>query len=278
VAGSGARLLVVDPDAGGWRDPEQAAAELVDCEAGPLLAALAARLPADGAGSGWRRAWTEAAAAAGPAIERALAAPPLHEGAVVRALAAALPADARVLVGSSMPIRDADTFWPAAAPGQRFLANRGASGIDGLVSTGLGAAAAEPDRPAVLLLGDLSLYHDMNGLWAVRRHGLRPVIVVLDNDGGGIFSFLAQAEHPDVFEELFGTPLGLRLEDVARLYGLAYRSVDSAADLPGVLRGALAGEEPALVRVRFDRAGSVAGHRACWAEVSRALRAARSSA
>src|SRR5262249_22931165 len=146
----------------------------------------------------------------------------LFEGHAVRALAGVLPREAQVLVGSSMPIRDVDTFWPAAAAGQRFLANRGASGIDGLVSTGLGAAAAAPGVPTVLLLGDLRRYHDMSGWGAAGRRGRRAVIVVLNNDGGGIFSFLPQAEHRDVFEELFGTPLGRRLEDVARLYGLAY--------------------------------------------------------
>src|SRR5207302_627398 len=177
LAASGARLVVLDPEADGWRDPEQLAAELVRCEPGPLLEALAARLAGSGRGTapGWRRAWLEADADAAAALDRALAGGPLHEGHVVRALAAALPDPAAVLVGSSMPIRDADTFWPAAGAGQRFLANRGASGIDGLVSTGLGAAAATPGLPVVLLLGDLSLYHDMNGLWAIRRHGLRPV-------------------------------------------------------------------------------------------------------
>jgi 2-succinyl-5-enolpyruvyl-6-hydroxy-3-cyclohexene-1-carboxylate synthase len=268
VARSGARLVVVDAD--GWRDPEQLAAELVRCEPGPLLTAVASRLA--GGDRGWRRAWLEAGGRAAAALDRALGPPPLHEGHVVRALARSLPDTAQVVIGSSMPIRDADTFWPAARPGQRFLANRGASGIDGLVSTGLGAAAAAPDVPTVVLLGDVSLYHDMNGLWAVRRHGLRPVIVVLDNDGGGIFSFLAQAEHPDVFEELFGTPLGLRLEDVARLYDLPFWAVDSAPALPSALREALASGGPAMVRVRFDRAGSVSGHRACWAAVSEALR------
>ena len=94
---------------------------------------------------------------------------------------------------------------------------------------------------------------------------------MLDNDGGGIFGFLPQAEHPDVFEELFGTPLGLRLADVARLYGLAYHEVDEAAALPAALAAALADDGVALVRVPFDRAGSVAGHRACWAAVSEAV-------
>jgi 2-succinyl-5-enolpyruvyl-6-hydroxy-3-cyclohexene-1-carboxylate synthase len=156
-----------------------------------------------------------------------------------------------------------------------LLGNRGASGIDGLVSSGLGAAAARGE-PAALLLGDLSLYHDMNGLWAVRRHGLRATFVVLDNDGGGIFSFLPPAEHGDVFEDLFGTPLGLRLEDVARLYGLGYCSVDRAEELEPALSRALAAEGSTLVRVAFSREASVRGHRGCWAAVSEALRGRRS--
>jgi len=180
-----------------------------------------------------------------------------------------------VVIGSSMAIRDADTFWPPARPGQRFLANRGASGIDGLVSTGLGAAAAATSPATVLLIGDLSLYHDMNGLWAARRHGLGAVLVVLDNDGGGIFNFLPPAQHEDVFEELFGTPLGLCLADVARLYGLGFHEVNEAHELAPALRAALAEEGTSLVRVRFERSRSVAGHRACWAAVSEALVATR---
>jgi 2-succinyl-5-enolpyruvyl-6-hydroxy-3-cyclohexene-1-carboxylate synthase len=267
VAASGAPLIVVDGP--GWRDPEQGAAEFVRGDPAPLLCALAERL--DAPAGAWRSDWLAAGAAVAGGLESALAAPTLHEGHAVRALARALPETAQVVIGSSMPIRDADTFWPAAPAGQRFLANRGASGIDGLVSTGLGAAAAAPDRPTVLLLGDLSLYHDMNGLWAARRHDLRATIVVLDNDGGGIFGFLPQAEHPDVFEELFGTPLGLRMEDVARLYGLAYHEARDAAALPAALAGGLASGGVSMVRVAFGRGGSVAGHRACWSAVSAAV-------
>ena len=271
IARAGAPVVVLDPD--GWRDPDQLAAEFVRCEPEALLAAAASLLPRENGAAAWQRAWCEAGKAAMAAMSARLAEPPLHEGQVVQALACALPEQARIVIGSSMPIRDADTFWPPALPDQHFLANRGASGIDGLVSTGLGAAAAAPEAPTVLLLGDLSLYHDMNGLWAVRRHGLRAVIIVLDNDGGGIFNFLPQAEHPDVFEELFGTPLGVRMADVARLYGLEFCEVEAAADLPGALRAALSRERSVMVCVRFDRAASVAGHRACWAAVSESLRA-----
>ena len=269
VAAANAPLVVLDPD--GWRDPDQLAAEFLRCEAGPLLSSAASRLPERRMSMAWQTAWCHGGATAARALTEGLADAPLHEGHVVRALACALPAEAQVMIGSSMPIRDADTFWPQALPGQRFLANRGASGIDGLVSTGLGAAAAAREVATVLLLGDLTLYHDMNGLWAIRRHALRAVIVVLDNNGGGIFNFLPQAEHADVFEELFGTPLGLRMADIARLYGLNFCQVDKAADLPRALRAALASDRAVLLSVRFDRRASVTGHRACWIAVSEAL-------
>ena len=195
----------------------------------------------------------------------------LHEGAVVAALARELSAGLRanVFLGSSLPVRDADWFWPGSTE-VRFFGNRGASGIDGLVSTGLGIAAASED-PTVLLLGDLSLYHDMNGLLAVRRHGLRATVVVLDNDGGGIFEFLPPARHRDVFEEIFATPIGLDLGLVAELYGLEHTLVTAVGDLQPALRSALAAGDSQLLQVKFSRAASVAGHAAAWAAVAAAL-------
>jgi 2-succinyl-5-enolpyruvyl-6-hydroxy-3-cyclohexene-1-carboxylate synthase len=266
LATQGVRTILIDPDRA-WPDPDVVATDVFRCSPEPLLAGAAAVSRPE---PGWLEDWDAAASAARAALERALAAGPLHEGTAVRALARVLPAGCSLFVGSSLPIRAVDSFWPASGPGLRFLGNRGASGIDGLVSTGLGMAAAAAD-PAVLLLGDLSLYHDMNGLWALRRHDLRAAIVVLDNGGGGIFAFLPQAAHEDVFEELFLTPLGLKMEAVARLYGLEYCEVREAVGLEPALRAALAAERSALVRVVIDHRESVSGWRACWTAVSEAL-------
>jgi 2-succinyl-5-enolpyruvyl-6-hydroxy-3-cyclohexene-1-carboxylate synthase len=267
LAASQAPTVVVDAG-GGWRDPELLAGSFLRCDEAPLLAGAAERLGEPGA-HGWLDTWCRADRLASAALTEALGDCELFEAHVVRALAAALPAAARVMVGSSMPIRDVDTFWPAGSEQQRFFGNRGASGIDGLVSTGLGVAAAG-DAPTALLLGDLSLCHDMNGLWAVRRHELSPLLVVCDNDGGGIFHFLPQAQHSDVFEELFGTPHGLDLEDVARLYRLPFLAVERRGEVDAAVAGGMAAR-PTMICARFSRAASVAGHRACWQAVEAAL-------
>jgi 2-succinyl-5-enolpyruvyl-6-hydroxy-3-cyclohexene-1-carboxylate synthase len=267
VSESGAPVVLIDAD-GGWRDPDLLADSFVRCDEASLMAAVAERLPRRGDGT-WLQGWRRADRLASAALTDALGDCELFEAHVVRALADVLPDDARVMAGSSMPVRDVDTFWPAGSDERRFFGNRGASGIDGLVSTGLGIAAGG-EAPTALLLGDLSLCHDMNGLWAIRRHGLRPLLVVCDNDGGGIFHFLPQAGHGDVFEELFGTPHGLDLEDAARLYRVSFRGVDRREQLGAALAGGLA-DRPAMVCARFTRAASVAGHRACWQAVELAV-------
>src|SRR5206468_7513360 len=117
--------------------------------------------------------------------------------------------------------------FPALAHDVRLVGTRGASGIDGVVSTAAGAAAAKTG-PVVLLIGDLSFFHDLNGLWALRRHGLSLSVLLVNNDGGGIFSFLAQAEvAPDKFEEWFGTPHGLDFRHAVALHGGAYQLLEA---------------------------------------------------
>jgi 2-succinyl-5-enolpyruvyl-6-hydroxy-3-cyclohexene-1-carboxylate synthase len=266
LAAAAAPTFLIDPDRA-WRDEDHVATNVMACEPQPLLEALP---PVDR--SAWRDMWVSAGKRASAAIAATIVSTPLHEGHVVRALSARLPDPGHVFIGSSMPIRAADSFWPLARPQQRFFGNRGASGIDGLVSSGLGVATGRDAVPTVLLLGDLSLYHDMNGLWALQRHGIRATLVVCDNNGGGVFSFLPQAEHQDVFEEIFATPLGLDLSQVARLYGLVYSPVSDRSGLEPAIADAIAAPTPTMVVVRFKREDSVSGHRLCWEAAASALK------
>jgi len=250
-----------------WPDQDHLARHVFACDPQALLEALP---PANRAA--WRDEWVSAGKKAGAAISATLISTPVHEGHVVRALASRLPESAQVFIGSSMPIRAADSFWPLSKPQQRFFGNRGASGIDGLVSTGLGVATGRSAVPTVLLLGDLSVYHDMNGLWAISRHGIKATVVVCDNNGGGVFNFLPQAQHPDVFEEIFATPLGLDFAQIARLYGLVYSPVTERSGLEPAINDAIEKAAPTMVVVRFKRDDSVSGHRLCWEAAAAALR------
>ncbi|HLZ95750.1 MAG TPA: 2-succinyl-5-enolpyruvyl-6-hydroxy-3-cyclohexene-1-carboxylic-acid synthase [Candidatus Dormibacteraeota bacterium] len=266
LAAASAPTVLIDPDRT-WRDQDQVASNVLACDPQALIEGLP---PVDR--PAWRDEWVDAGKKATAAIAATLVSTPLYEGHIVRALAAKLSEPAQVFVGSSMPIRAADSFWPFARPQQLFYGNRGASGIDGLVSTGLGIAAATPSAPTVLLLGDLSLYHDMNGLWALRRHGIRATLIVCDNNGGGVFNFLPQAQHTDVFEEIFATPLGLDFAQVARLYGVVYSPVTDRSGLEPAIADALSAQTSTMVVVKYKREDSVAGHRVAWEAAAAALR------
>jgi 2-succinyl-5-enolpyruvyl-6-hydroxy-3-cyclohexene-1-carboxylate synthase len=173
-----------------------------------------------------------------------------------------------LFVSSSMPVRDLDAWASRAAP-IRVLANRGTNGIDGAVSTALGAALALR-RPTAALVGDLALLHDLGGLVAATRLAASLAVVVVDNDGGGIFSFLPIAERTPHFEALFATPHGLDLRGAAHLTGARLHSPRTAPELRAALREALAGGLH-LVHVRTDRAANVEQHRALHAAVAAAL-------
>ncbi|MCY0876802.1 MAG: 2-succinyl-5-enolpyruvyl-6-hydroxy-3-cyclohexene-1-carboxylic-acid synthase, partial [Firmicutes bacterium] len=149
----------------------------------------------------------------------------LNEGRIITELADMLPDGACLFVGNSMPVRDLDSFFPCTDKNIRVLANRGASGIDGVVSSALGTAAALP-VPCTLVIGDLSFLHDLGGLLAAKQQRIALTIVVVQNDGGGIFSFLPQAQEEDVFAH-FSTPHGLSLEGAAALFGGHYTRAEN---------------------------------------------------
>ena len=166
-----------------------------------------------------------------------------------------------------MPIRDQEAFLPPGDADVLFLANRGANGIDGLISSGIGAAHASA-RPTVIVTGDLGLLHDLGGLAALRDVSTPVRIVVVNNDGGGIFGFLPQAEAmpEEEFESLLGTPRGVDVAGAAALFGLEHRSMPSLDELPAALAAGTG-----LIEVRVDRAANVALHRKISAAVAEAL-------
>jgi 2-succinyl-5-enolpyruvyl-6-hydroxy-3-cyclohexene-1-carboxylate synthase len=259
------RQVVVDPDRA-WNEPTASADLIARAEPGLLFGSFAEEIGRRSE-RGWLESWLAADRAASSAIDTFLdeLGDEPFEPRVHRRLAAVLPPLSTVYVASSMPVRDLESFLPAVDRPLRFLANRGANGIDGIVSSGLGAAAAAPGRTFVLL-GDLALYHDMNGLLASRRLGVEATFVVLDNGGGGIFDFLPIARHPDGYEELFGTPTGLDLEKVAALYDLPFSRVTSHGQLDAAL------EAPGLVQIVLDRPRNVALHREVFEHVAAATR------
>jgi 2-succinyl-5-enolpyruvyl-6-hydroxy-3-cyclohexene-1-carboxylate synthase len=264
-----ARQVVVD--AAGWPDPLLRAAAVVHAEPRAVCEAVSTIVPSPAASS-WLECWRAHDADSRRAIDAHLARlDEPFEGRVLRDVAAALPDGATLWVSSSMPVRDLDGFAAGDGRALRVLANRGANGIDGVVSSALGAAAAAAEAgagPLALVIGDLAFYHDMNGLLAARLHALQATIVLVNNDGGGIFSFLPQAAHPAHFERLFGTPHGLDFRMAAALYGASFVSLEHGDDVGAAVRAAL--HEPRLdvIEVRTDRARNVELHRAVWAAVA----------
>jgi 2-succinyl-5-enolpyruvyl-6-hydroxy-3-cyclohexene-1-carboxylate synthase len=172
-------------------------------------------------------------------------------------------------------VRDIETFWPARDDPPRVLCNRGANGIDGIVSSAFGAAAAN-GGPVVLLIGDVALAHDIGGLLAARRLGLKLTIVLLENGGGGIFDFLPIAENElareqDIFTRHIATPTGLDFTDAAKLYGLGHERAEDMPSFRAALERGLDSERSCLVEVRGERAANVRLHRSVWQAVAAAL-------
>ena len=149
-------------------------------------------------------------------------------------------------------MRDLETFWPVGSRRIRFLCNRGANGIDGFISSGLGAAAVS-EHPLVIVTGDLAFYHDLNGLLAAKRHGLRATIIVINNDGGGIFSFLPQGACGDQVAEYFFTPHGLDFRGAAEMYGCVFTRVASWEQFRSAVAASLHAQQTTVIEVPSDR-------------------------
>jgi 2-succinyl-5-enolpyruvyl-6-hydroxy-3-cyclohexene-1-carboxylate synthase len=267
AAATGSRIVVVDP----WRqrpDPQRVATEFVHADADAWLSDAADRgTPAD---AGWLSSWRSSEDRAQRALEEELSRGLSEPSAARVVYRVAAATDATLVVSASMPIRDLEWYAPALPSPPRVLANRGANGIDGVVSTAFGAAAADPTRHTLAFLGDLAFLHDVSGLVSVPR--VPCTFVVVDNGGGGIFSFLPQAQAlaPEVFEPFFATPPTSDLGAVARGFGLAVEEVSELSELEPAL--AAVPSVPSVVRVRVpSRAENVGVHDAINQAVRRAL-------
>jgi 2-succinyl-5-enolpyruvyl-6-hydroxy-3-cyclohexene-1-carboxylate synthase len=272
AAGAGAETILVDPW-WQWADPERVATTVVRSEPDALCRAVVDRL-ADrllegedpGPDTGWLRGWIDAEAAARHAAGDVLdGADRWSEPALARQLVATLPDGSALVVSSSMPVRDVEAFGAPRAGHPRVVANRGANGIDGVVSTALGVALAGPG-PTVALVGDLAFLHDCSAMVGSPSSAVPCTVVVADNGGGGIFSFLppAGALEPGTFETLFGTPQAPDVASVAAGFGLPVTDLGPdngwGALTAAVTRGTASGGL-SVIRVRLpDRAENVAVH------------------
>jgi 2-succinyl-5-enolpyruvyl-6-hydroxy-3-cyclohexene-1-carboxylate synthase len=290
---SDVRQIALDREAA-WQDPDSVLSGSLALDPAAVLGPLAkAGIPT--AEEDWLARWRSGDELASEAIIGVLAGDGLSEPRVASELGVLLPQEATLFVASSMPVRDIESFWPVRDDPPRVLCNRGANGIDGIVSSAFGAAAAERGT-VVLLIGDVALAHDIGGLLAARRLGLKLTIVLLDNGGGGIFDFLPIASAPfareadrgsasantpagadatlqaeDIYTRHISTPTGLDFAHAATLFGFAHEHVE---DIPGFRRAlerALAGEGSCILEVRGLRNANVELHQLVWEAVSRAI-------
>jgi 2-succinyl-5-enolpyruvyl-6-hydroxy-3-cyclohexene-1-carboxylate synthase len=284
--------VALDPESA-WQDPATVLSDSLALEPVAALRGLAAQVspttetsttdtqttptetkptltPAD---SDWLAGWRAADERAAEAILGVLASEDLNEPAIAVELGVLLPAAATLFVASSMPVREIETFWPVRPDPPRVLCNRGANGIDGIVSSAFGAAA-EAEGPVVLLIGDVALAHDIGGLLAAKRLDLKLTLVLVDNGGGGIFDFLpvsrtAMAKEADIYTRHIATPPGLDFAQAAALYGLAHERAETVPAFRAALERALSPQVgSAIVHVQTDRAGNLELHGRVWSAVA----------
>jgi 2-succinyl-5-enolpyruvyl-6-hydroxy-3-cyclohexene-1-carboxylate synthase len=245
-----ARQLLVDP-AAGWREAEFTATDLVVADPSRLAARLS-RLLAGRVDADWRDRWTDAESTHWSVVDEAEA---FYEGRILGDVADLAPEPATLFVSNSMPIRDLDRFGEPSAAARTVLANRGASGIDGIVSTALGAGSATTDH-LTLVTGDLAYYHDMNGLLALERCGVDATVVLINNDGGGIFHMLPIEAFDPPFTGQFKTPHGLEFAPTGDLYDVAFARVEDRATFRETYADAVARDGTHVIEVATDAEAS----------------------
>ncbi|MTH54405.1 2-succinyl-5-enolpyruvyl-6-hydroxy-3-cyclohexene-1-carboxylic-acid synthase [Bacillus mangrovi] len=260
--------VIVDQN-GKWRDPALAAAEIFPVNEAQLCRQLAESIRSS-KNADFAEEWKLANRIFRDRVADIEEGADLFEGKVFMELSHLMPEDSQMFVGNSMPIRDADTYFGTTEKQVSIYANRGANGIDGVVSSSLGIAAASK-QPTVLVIGDLSMYHDLNGLLGAKLNGVSMTIVLLNNDGGGIFSFLPQSAEEKHFEYLFGTPAGLDYRKAAELYQTSYFKAESWESFRKCFTEYAGSEGVQIIEVPTNRHTRVKIHRELLESVSREI-------
>jgi 2-succinyl-5-enolpyruvyl-6-hydroxy-3-cyclohexene-1-carboxylate synthase len=264
------KQIIVD-QGGSYRDPTLNASYLIKCNEIIFCENLMAKVN-DRDVTRFYNTWVKCNTVYGEMVDHLLEnVTEMFEGKIVRELHKLLPNQCTLFVGNSMPIRDVDTFFGQTNKEITIMSNRGASGIDGVVSTALGASV-NSTQPTFLLIGDLSFYHDLNGLLAAKLNHLDLTIILVNNDGGGIFSFLPQSKEERHFETLYGTPIGLDFSKAVSLYGGMYEKVESWGELHNHFNMIQSYKGLKVIEIQTDRKTRVKIHRELLDHVSQEIR------
>lgn len=259
--------IVIDGGSG-WRDPSALATEMVFCDERLFCETIFKLLPDKLENRNFSK-WTAINEIAKEQMLTVGDITDMDEGKLFALLADILPSNSTLFVGNSMPIRDLDSFFYFNQKSIKIMANRGANGIDGIVSSAIGAAVYS--KPLYLILGDLTFYHDLNGLLASKLLNIDITIIIVNNNGGGIFSFLPQANHPKNFELLFGTPLDIDFQHVVKMYGGTYSKTENWDEFNRVWSYTKNGKGLNVIEVPTNREKNVIVHRNLWNSVSREI-------
>lgn len=253
--------LVIDGGAG-WRDPQHLGTKIVQCNEAVFCQEIGSRLSGKRE-SQWLTTWKDLDNLAKKTIATYFnSIDTLDEGKLIHELAKILPENSTIFAGNSMPIRDIDTFFHQTNKNIQILANRGANGIDGVVSTAIGAAVHK--YPLFLVIGDLSMFHDLNGLLAAKLNQVNINIILINNDGGGIFSFLPQNKLNKHYELLFGTPIGIDFSHAVQMYGGNYTKIENWKMFSSAIKSAEQQKGINVFEVRTNRQMNHISHQTMW--------------
>ncbi|MDF2854290.1 MAG: 2-succinyl-5-enolpyruvyl-6-hydroxy-3-cyclohexene-carboxylate synthase [Neobacillus sp.] len=259
--------FVID-GAGGWRDPGAMSTEMIFCNETIFCERLLGIMEAN-PNTNFLEKWQEVNNLTKESMTRIKEHSQLSEGGLFYQLAESLPEGATLFVGNSMPIRDIDSFFLNNKKSIKVMANRGANGIDGTVSTALGVAFYS--KPLYLVLGDLTFFHDLNGLIAAKLYDIDIHIILINNNGGGIFSFLPQSEHPKNFELLFGTPLNIEFEHAVRMFNGSFTKISDWDHFNEMMKKSSEARGLNVYEITTKRDRNTEEHREFWRSVSQEI-------